>query len=462
MNGRKLQVMRYLSLALFLITLAVCAPFISWGDLALAHTFGLIAFIACFETWRIYYPWGRPLQLGMAATLCVIAIRPMPEAVWVFAVGSLVGLLINRLRERGEGEFFHVAQRTLIVALSGLVYQLIVNIGRDFTWKAYPAQMSFLPLVEPGRAPEYSTYYNPAVLNRALVFCVAFAVAALVYYLGETLTSSLEAGMEERGNWRLILPQHMRQTLPAYLAITGAGALMALYFPRIPWLNFLVFFLPLLLVRMECNRDKELDERYFQTMRVIGGAFDLDRGVPGHSERVSNLAAEVAREMGVSGEEIRDIRYAAAVHDIGRIDFDPGDEEAPGHSEMGAEVLEGIPRLRPIAHIVRHCHPSGEEAAGTARVPVGSKIIGVVSDYDMLVNNPAKKMSSAEALEEMGLERGKLYDSIVMRTLSQVVEARSRMRRRPEREISQRAKVLEEEEMRESLEEIFREEEQER
>ncbi len=101
----------------------------------------------------------------------------------------------------------------------------------------------------------------------------------------------------------MILPQHLRQTFPVYLAITGAGALMALYFPRIPWFNFLIFFMPLLLVRMESNRDKELDERYFQTMRIIGDAFDLSRGMPGHSSRVSNLAAEVAREMGVPDED---------------------------------------------------------------------------------------------------------------------------------------------------------------
>ncbi len=459
MNERRLKALRLLSLALFAAVLVACAPFIKWGDLALAQTFGLIAFLAFFESWRIYYPWGRPLKLGMAATLCIIAIRPMPEAVWIFVLGSLVGLLVNRILKNGEGEFFHVVQRTCIVALAGLVYQLVVSFGRDYTWNPYPANFVFLPLTEAGRVPEYLTYYNPAVLNRALVFCIAFVAMAAVYYLGEVLTSSLEAGMETEGSWRVIFPQHMRQTFPAYLALTGSGALMTLYFPRIPWLNFLLFSLPLLLVRLECNRDKELDERYFQTMRIIGGAFDLDRGVPGHSERVSNLAADVAREMGVSAEETSNIRYAAALHDIGRIDYGPGDEEAPGHSGRGAEVLEAIPRLKVIAHIVRHSHTTGEETEGTARVSVGSKIIAVVSDYDLLTNHPEKRMSSKEALEEMGMERGKLYDSIAMRALSQVVEARARVRRRPEREVTQRAKVLEEEEMRESLEEIFKEKE---
>ena len=455
MNENRLKALRYLSLVLFLVVIGACIPFIKWGDLDPTRTLGLVAILAFFETWRIQYPWGRPLRLGMAVILCVLAIRPLPEVVWIFLLGSLLGRVFSRMQRSGEGDFFHIVQRTYIVALAGLVYRLIANLGWDMTWNPYPPNF-FGP--GPTPAGEFFTYYNPVVLQRALVFPVAFMVMAVIFYLGEVVTSSVETGALLSGNWRVILPQHMRQTFPAYLAITGAGALMALYFPRIPWFNFLIFFIPLLLVWIESNRDKELDERYFQTVRVIGDAYDLARGIPGHSSRVSNLANEVAREMGLPRDEARNIRYAAALHDIGRVEYED-EEEAPGHAERGAEVLEQVPRLRPIAHIVRYCHPVSEEERGTQRFPAGSKIIGVVSDYDLLTNHPTKKLSSQEALEEMSLERGKRYDSIVLRTLSQVVETKARARRRPEREIEQKARVLEEEELGESLEEIFRDRE---
>jgi hypothetical protein len=451
----RLKALSYLSIALFLVVLGVCFPFIKWGDLDPTRTIGLVAFLAFFEAWMIRYPWGRPLRLGMAAILCIIAIRPLPEVVWIFLLGSLLGRAFSRVQQAGRGDFFHIVQRTYIVALSALVYQLIANIGWDFTWNAYPPAF-YGP--GPANANTFFTYYNPVVLQRALVFPVAFLVMAMVFYIGEVLTSSLEAGILLSGNWRLIMPQHLRQTFPAYLAITGAGALMALYFPRIPWLNFVVFFIPLLVVRMESNRDKELDERYLQTMRVIGDAFDLSTSIPGHSSRVSNLAGEVAREMGLSHDEARNIRYAASLHDIGRIERE-GHFEAADYSERAADVLEEVPRLRPIAQIIRYCHPVAEEEGGTQRVPTGSKIIWAVSDFDMLTNHPSRKLSSQEALKEMGVERGRLYDSIVLRTLSQVIEAKAKARRRPEREIRQKARVLEEEELGESLEEIFREKE---
>ena len=88
-------------------------------------------------------------------------------------------------------------------------------------------------------------------------------------------------------------------------------------------------------------------------MRIVGDAFDLSRGIPGHSGRVDDLAAEVAWEMGVLAEEMRDIRYAAALHDIGRVEYED-DVDAPGHAERGAEVLEEGGTAAPIAHIVRH------------------------------------------------------------------------------------------------------------
>lgn len=455
MSAARARALKYLSAVLFLTVLGISTALVKWGDLDPVRTIGLVAFLAFLETWRVRFPWGRPLRLGMAVLLCVLAIRPAPEAVWIFLVGSLLGRIFYRMQRSEEGDFLHVVQRTYIVALAGLVYRALIFLGWDFSWNAYPPHYLY------DATPEkvYFTYYNPAVLHRALVFPAAFLIMALVFYLGEMLTSSIETGISGAGNWRAVLPQHVRQTFPVYLAITGAGALMALYFPRLPWFNFLIFFIPLLLVRAESNRDKELDDRYFQTLRVIGDAFDLARGLPGHSGRVSNLAVEVAREMGLSAREIRDIRYAAALHDIGRIETGAGEEDVE-HAKLGAEVLEKVPRLAPIARIVRHHHPS-PEGEGTARLPMGSRIIGVASDYDVLTNRSRNRLSQKEALEEMELERGRRYDSLVLRTLARVLETQAKARRRPEREIRQRAKVLEEEELKESLEEIFREEERE-
>jgi hypothetical protein len=390
----------------------------------------------------------------MAAILAIICIRPMPEVVWIFLLGSLLGVAFSRRQGSERADLFHIVQQTYVVAVAALVFRFVVNLGWHMAWNAYPPNFDY-----PMYNGAFASYYNPVILHRALLFPIAFIVMAAVFYLGEVLTSSLETWSQLGGNYRVTMMQYMRQTFLSYLAIAGAAVLMAFFFPRVPWFNFFIFFIPLLVVRLESNRDRDLDERYFQTMRVIGDAFDLAREMPGHSSRVSNLAAEVARDMALPGDEVRNIRYASALHDIGRIEYSAADEEAPGHTEKGAEVLEKIPRLSSLANMVRYAHPLDEEEGISLRVPVGSKIIGAVSDYDLLTNHPTKRLSPQEALEEMSVERGRRYDSIVLRTLSQVVEFQARARRGPEREISQKAKVLEEAHLGESLEEIFRERE---
>ena len=121
MNDKRFNALRYLSIALFVAVLGVCIPFVKWGDLDPARTFGLVAILAVFETWRIQFPWGRPLRLGMAAVLCIIAIRPLPEVVFIFLLGSLLGRAFTRVQRSGGGDFLHIVQRTYIVALSGVV-----------------------------------------------------------------------------------------------------------------------------------------------------------------------------------------------------------------------------------------------------------------------------------------------------------------------------------------------------
>lgn len=423
---------------------------IDWLKLDFPRTAGLILILAFFEIWQIRYPWGRPFRLGLAVALCILAIRPLPEALLIYFVGSVLGRLIGKFDRIRKGDFYHIFQRSYLLALAGLVYLVIVSYKVPWPqpwWVHYPGPDYY------GSIP--NTYTNPVVLNRALVFPIAFIAMALVYYFGEVVTSAIETGMVKSGSWRMILPHHVRQTWLIYVAIAASGGLMALYFPRIPWFNFLIFLLPLFLVRAESNRDKELDVRFLQTMRVMGDAVDLARGIPGHSSRVSNLSVEVARSMGLAEDEVRELRYAAVLHDIGYAGGTPND--AARHAQRGSQVLSEIPRLRRVAEIIRfhHYEQLAEAEEGARRVPYGSKIINVVSQFDMLTSEGERKMSQEEALEELSVERGKKYDSVVLRHLSQVLERRKGVEERPRRERREKAKVLEDLET--SFEEIFRE-----
>ncbi len=454
-----------------LLSALVCAGILVYSviqvhlsKLDIWRTLGLVAWVAFFEVWQIRYPWGRPVRLGIAVGLCVVAIRPVPEALLIYFLGSVIGRSLSRSGRVRMSDFYYIFQRTVILAVAGLFFALVsqarwqevvervrgpeVNVDtfKDF-WVHYPGPENYGPMP--------NTYCNPVVMYRSIFFPLAFAVMGLVYFALEMVTSSIETGMVKSGSWRVILPHQVRQTWPVYLSLAAGGGLMALYFPRLPFWNFLIFFLPLMLVRMESNRDQELDGRFLSTMRVIGDAADNIRMLPGHSSRVSNLSVEVARSMGLPEDQVRNLRYAAVLHDIG-LAAEAG--EGAEHARRGAELLEGIPQLRGVAEVIRfhHHEPLSAEDEGKRKIPPSSRIINVVSAYDHLVSEGERRLSPDEALQELSPERGRRYDSVALRALSQVLERRRHDRERPpRRERRQRARVLEDEEI--SLEKLFQE-----
>ncbi len=123
----------------------------------------------------------------------------------------------------------------------------------------------------------------------------------------------------------------------------------------------------------------------------------------GHSERVANLSAKIAEEMGLSKDEVRKVYWAGIIHDVGKI-FVPQDiinkperltekeyELIKLHAIKSTEIIEEIEGLEEIAKIVRHHH---ERCDGTGypdglkchEIPLEAKIIAVADAFDAMTS----------------------------------------------------------------------------
>ena len=91
----------------------------------------------------------------------------------------------------------------------------------------------------------------------------------------------------------------------------------------------------------------------FQTIQALANAIDAkDPYTRGHSTRVSLYSARIAEKLGWSKEKISDLRYAAMLHDIGKIGVPDSILNKPrrlsdvefdiikSHTTMGAEILK--------------------------------------------------------------------------------------------------------------------------
>jgi HD-GYP domain-containing protein (c-di-GMP phosphodiesterase class II) len=162
-----------------------------------------------------------------------------------------------------------------------------------------------------------------------------------------------------------------------------------------------------------------------------------------HAQRVAQSSAALAREMRLAPIEIRDVRAAALLHEIGRVAipqrlFARGtaltDDEVSivqEHVSIAVDVLSDVPTLAtivPLVGAVSERYDGTGMPAGLAgdRIPLGGRIIAAADSYDALTsrrpfNNP---LSSDDANAELVRAAGTHLDPDVVRAWLQMVEAR--------------------------------------
>jgi len=123
-----------------------------------------------------------------------------------------------------------------------------------------------------------------------------------------------------------------------------------------------------------------------------------------HSEHVSALASSLATALGLTSKEQTDIRFAAAIHDIGKLainDFlmnKPGRFTAPEylmmqqHAALGADMLLRLD-LEPhvVAMVLQH-HENFDGSGYPTRliggeISLGARIIRLADTFDALTTN---------------------------------------------------------------------------
>lgn len=163
----------------------------------------------------------------------------------------------------------------------------------------------------------------------------------------------------------------------------------------------------------------------------------------GHSDRVSTLAATVAEKLGLSEEEIGQVRLAGQLHDVGMIGVkeeiankagplsDEEYEHVRRHVVIGAQILKPLTHLGPVLEFVRNHHerwdgtgyPSGS-AANT--IPLGGRILAAAEVYDALCSERPyrSRYTTSDAVEHVRSLGGLDLDPGVSDALAAVIQER--------------------------------------
>lgn len=179
-----------------------------------------------------------------------------------------------------------------------------------------------------------------------------------------------------------------------------------------------------------------------QAMHSFAKTIDAkDPYTKGHSERVAEYTVEIARRYGISEDRIKDLYYAALLHDIGKIGIPDSILKKPSkltqeeyelmktHTTVGAEILKDIPIVKNIQFGARD-HHERFDGTGYPRGIAGNlisfegRIIGAADAYDAMTtlrgyNTTLSHKQIKKEIEELS---GKQFDPTIAKIVMEMID----------------------------------------
>jgi putative nucleotidyltransferase with HDIG domain len=182
------------------------------------------------------------------------------------------------------------------------------------------------------------------------------------------------------------------------------------------------------------RRLRELRETYYGVLQILNQFIGNDKFTQNHSYRVSVYATTIASELRLPEQQIEDVRAAALLHDIGKLEIsrdilykaarldEDETEEMKSHVEKGIRILNPVGgSLRRILPIVLAHHDrfdgSGYHPSKGENIPIEARIIAVADAYDAMISDrPYRKgVTPIEAREAILKGEGSDFDPIIVK-----------------------------------------------
>ncbi len=182
---------------------------------------------------------------------------------------------------------------------------------------------------------------------------------------------------------------------------------------------------------------RELRETYNGVLLILRHFISKDQYTENHSYRVSIYASRIAEALNFSAERIEDVRSAALLHDIGKLDvsrevlYKAARLSHGEFAEMKTHVERGIALLEPVGGSLRRVIPiilahhdkfdgTGYHPTQGEDIPLESRVISVADVYDSLTSDrPYRKaMPPFEVREIIEKGSGTEFDPDVVRAFA--------------------------------------------
>jgi HD-GYP domain-containing protein (c-di-GMP phosphodiesterase class II) len=181
----------------------------------------------------------------------------------------------------------------------------------------------------------------------------------------------------------------------------------------------------------------DLEQTFTTTLTALMSTVEAkDDYTASHEQQVADLSRRVAARLGMDATRAGDVRYAALLHDVGKVAVPseilckPGpltDEEwvkMRGHAAAGGTLVASIPAFAHLAPAVRASHERWDGAGYPdgltgERIPLAARIISACDTYEAIVTDRPYRAARtpAEAADELRRVAGTQLDARVVGAL---------------------------------------------
>jgi putative two-component system response regulator len=192
------------------------------------------------------------------------------------------------------------------------------------------------------------------------------------------------------------------------------------------------------------EEQRVLRELSLGTVQALINAMEAkDIYLRGHSERIAELGASIANQLGLDPDTVENVRVAGRLHDVGKIGIresvlnKPGPLTAEEYEHVKEHVRIGVEILGPLTHVAGalryvedhhehwdgHGYPVGK--AGE-QISIGGRILAAADAFDALISRRAYREPKPprDVVEYLRTHVGSLLDPRVYEAMRTVVLGR--------------------------------------
>ncbi|WP_041436069.1 HD-GYP domain-containing protein [Thermus oshimai] len=282
-------------------------------------------------------------------------------------------------------------------------------------------------------------YLGPWILSAG----VGITLAALAFFLVNTSLVTLVIHLSSGTPWKEIWRKNFKWLSISYFLLSPMALLLARAYetPLIGnwggW-TVLLFLVPLYYSRYYWDEKVRLEQAFDTTLEVLMNALEAkEKQTRMHSERVADIARDLAKAFYNDEAKAQEIYRAARLHDIGKIAIPEAVLLKPGklteaefdliksHTKLGAELLSPARKVafdQLVYNVILYHHERWDgrgypEGLAGQDIPEEARIVGLADAYEaMTAGRPYREAKSPEeALKEVQDFSGVQFDPKLVR-----------------------------------------------